>query len=402
MSRVALVYSHHFTRHQTGEISLCGDDLLHHLGDLELIDPVYTVAKLQYPYPVPGRVPNPEQPARVTVCYETLSAFGLIGEGQNQLRMFEPRPASLEELLTVHSSEYITRVDELSRHGGGELAESTYIGSQSYEWASLSAGAGLTALELLQSNQADSALVLTRPPGHHAHRTDGAGFCVFNNVALLAETCRRQGYNRVLIIDWDLHHGDGTQSIFYDNPDVLFCSLHQFGPELYPEKGDFHEIGVGSGQGYTVNLPLPAKIGDADYLHLFERVIPVLADSFRPDIILVSAGYDAHFNDTQNPYVWAPAGGLSLSAQTYTALTHLVADCAVRYCQGRYIILLEGGYNLYCLPSGLVNTAAAMLGHPPLVVETVPSTVPITPLDIETYLAKLQKHHPTLKFVSQI
>ena len=398
MNRVALIYSHLLTQHQTGEISFRGDDLVHHIGGLELVDPVYTVAKLQYPFPVVGRVPNPEQPARVTACYETLSAFGLIGDDPGQLRMVEPRPAFKDELLMVHSEEYINRVAELSRRGGGELAESTYIGAGSYEWAALSAGAGLTAAELVLEGQADSALVITRPPGHHAGRNSGAGFCVFNNVALLAEECRRRGLGRVLIIDWDLHHGDGTQEIFYQDPGVLFCSFHQFGPELYPEKGDFYETGEGAGQGYTVNLPLPAKTGEADYLGLFERVVPALAESFRPDIILVSAGYDAHFNDTQNPYVWDPAGGLSLSAQSYAIMTQFVAGMAARYCQGRYIVVLEGGYNLYCLPSGVVNTAAAMLGLSPLIIETIPASVPVTPLEVEAYLRKLREYHPRFEF----
>ncbi len=394
MSQIALIYSPQFAQHQTGEISLRGDDLVHHLGGQELIDPVYTVAKLQYPYPVPGRIPNPEQPARITASYEALAAFGLIGEGSGQLRLHEPRQASFDELASVHTAGYINRVIDLSRAGGGELAESTYIGAGSYQWAALSAGAGLRAAELIFSGQADSALVLTRPPGHHAGRDSGAGFCVFNNIALLAQDCRtRWGCKRVMIIDWDLHHGDGTQAIFDHDPTVLFCSLHQFGPELYPEKGDFQEIGTGPGRGYTVNLPLPAKTGADDYLQLFRRVVPTLARQFQPDIILVSAGYDGHFNDTQNPYVWDPAGGLCLTAQSYAELTQVVAECAALYCQGRYIVVLEGGYNLYCLPAGLVNTAATMLGYSPLAVETLPPTVAIRPLDVEAYLQKLNRYH---------
>lgn len=400
MSRTALLYSPSFAMHQTGEISLRGDDLIHHIGGRELIDPVYTVAKLQYPYPVAGRVPNPEQPARSTICHETLNAFGLIGREGGQLRLVEPQPASVLELTATHSPQYVNRVAELSRAGGGELAESTYIGPGSYEWAALSAGAGLTAAQLLfDGGEADNALVLGRPPGHHAGRYNGAGFCVFNNVALLANACRsRFGWRKVLIVDWDLHHGDGTQELFYADPDVLFCSLHQFGPELYPEKGDFGEIGEGAGRGYTVNLPLPAKIGEESYLTLFRRVVPTLAAQFRPDIILVSAGYDGHFNDTQNPYVWDAGGGLCLTSQTYTALTEIIADCATRFCEGRYIVLLEGGYNLYSLAAGVVNTAAAMQSQSALISEKLPPAVPITSLDTEEYLRKLQSYHSRWNF----
>ncbi len=400
MRRVALIYSPLFARHQTGQISMRGDDLLHHISGQELVDPVYTVAKLQYPFPLPGRVPNPEQPNRTIACYEALAAFGLIGDdGPNQLWQVAPRPASFADLARVHTPEYIRRVKALSRAGGGELAESTYIGKGSYKWAALSAGAGLTAAQLIFEEQANSALVVTRPPGHHAAREGGAGFCVFNNVAVIAENCRQQwGCRRVLIVDWDLHHGDGTQAIFYEDPNVLVCSLHQFGPELYPEKGDFDETGAGPGTGYTVNLPLPAKTSEADYLALFERVVPALTEKFQPDIILVSAGYDGHFNDTQNPYVWDPGGGLSLTAQTYAALTRIIADCAARFCHGRYIVLLEGGYNLYCLPAGMVNTAAAMLGHPPLISETIPPTMAVPTLDTGAYLQRLRECHPHFGF----
>ncbi|HEX2911792.1 MAG TPA: histone deacetylase [Chloroflexia bacterium] len=399
MSRTALIYSPDFSLLRTSEISLRGNDVVHYVAGQELVDPVYTVAKLQYPYAVPERVPNPEQPARSLACYESLAAFGLVGDAAGQMLPVVPRSATLNELAAVHSHNYINRVRAVSDAGGGELGESTYIGENSFQWAGLSAGAGLTALEVLFSGAADNAMVITRPPGHHARRESAAGFCVFNNVAVLAEACRRHyGLQKILIVDWDLHHGDGTQEIFYNDAGVLFCSLHQFGPELYPEKGDFNETGTGAGLGYTVNLPLPAKTGDDAYLALFQRVIPALAAFYRPDIILVSAGYDAHFNDTQNLYVWDPAGGLCLSAQAYSTLTEVVKSCAEQYCQGRYIVLLEGGYNLYSLPASVVNTAATMLGLDPLITERLPVTVPVAALDVNAYLEKLGRYHPNYHF----
>lgn len=393
----ALLYSAEFTRHLTGEISFQGNNLVHHVAGLELIDPVYNVAMLQYPYPLPPRVPNPEQPLRVTTCYETLLGFGLVGPEWGQFKGYPPRPASLDELAEVHSTKYIQKVRQLSQTGG-ELAEATYMETGSFEIAQLAAGAAISAVELLGRQEATSALVLARPPGHHARRDSGGGFCIFNNAALAVRAAHRYGWGKTLVIDWDLHHGDGTQEILEEDAGAVYCSLHQFGPELYPEKGAFHETGKGAGEGFSVNLPLPAKTGDITYLALFERVIPALAEQFRPDLIIVSAGYDGHFNDTLNPYVWDPDGGLSLSAQLYHRLTAIVKECAERYCASRYIILLEGGYNLYNLPAGVLNTAAAMLGQPPPVVEIVPANIPLINPDVEDYLAQLRSYHKHFRF----
>ena len=393
MTSSVLVYSPHSADYEIGFISFQGDNLIHHINGQTLVDPVYTVSQLQYTYPLPSSVTHPERGERVRAAYEALQTFDLVGDRTHQLKQLEPRLATEAEILRVHAPVYLQQVQALSRTGG-ELGKAAYVGAGVYESALLSAGSGLTALELLKSGQANNALVLTRPPGHHAAPAQGAGFCIFNNVAVLAKECQRQGWQRVLIVDWDLHHGDGTQAIFYDDPAVMFCSLHQFGPELYPETGDWHETGQGQGLGYTVNLPLPAKLGDATYLSLFKRVIPALADYYRPDIILVSAGYDGHFNDTINPYVWDPGGGLSLSAQLYHTLTRVIADCASRYCEGRYIIILEGGYNLHNLTASLVNTASAMLGQPPFVTETIPDNIPQTQLEVEEYLEKLSKASP--------
>lgn len=363
-----------------------GDALLHHVGSQSLVDPIYTVAKLKYPYPVKGRLPNPEQPYRVSVCYEALAAHNLL----EKCLLAEPKPVSLADLSLVHIPEYIEQVRQLSAAGGGELGESTYIGQGSYEIALLGAGAAIEAAELIHSGKTYSAFVLARPPGHHAKADRAAGFCIFNNVAILAKVCQqRLGWPKVLIIDWDLHHGDGTQAIFYDQADVLFCSLHQFGFELYPETGDFHETGVGAGQGYNVNIPLPAKTSATDYLAIFKEVVSRLAAQFQPNIILVSAGYDCHFNDTHNLYVWDPDGGFHLLAQTYSELTRIVADVAHQYCEGRYLLVLEGGYNLSNLANSVVDTVAAMLGETAPIVEKLPTNLINATLDVDTYLSKL-------------
>jgi acetoin utilization deacetylase AcuC-like enzyme len=401
----ALLYSAEFARAYTGEISFEGDDLVHHVGGLALVDPIFTVSKLQYPYPLPASVPYPEQSLRITTCYEALLGFGLIGpdpnrsENQfvNQFKLYEPRPAAPDELAGVHSAEYIEKVQKLSRTGG-ELAGATYIGTGAFEAAQLAAGAAIRAVELLAAGETNSALVLSRPPGHHASRESGGGFCLFNNAALAAVAARSFGWGKALIIDWDLHHGDGTQAIFEEDAATVYLSLHQFGPELYPESGDFHETGRGDGAGCSVNLPLPAKTGDPTYLALFKRVVPELVAQFRPDLIIVSAGFDGHFNDTIHPYVWDPGGGLSLSAQLYHTLTGLVKECARQSCEGRYLVILEGGYNLYNLPAGLVNTAAAMLDRPALVTETIPANVPAVSFDTEEYLARLRAHHTHFRF----
>lgn len=389
----ALFYSAEFTRRTTGEISFRGDSLVHHVGGREFIDPVFTVSKLEYPYSLPARVIYPEQALRVSTSYEALQAFGLA----ERFKLCPPRPATLEELREVHSPEYVEKVRQLSLTGG-ELAEATYIESGAFEVAQLSAGAAISAVELLGKGETESALVLARPPGHHAKRDSGGGFCLFNNAALAVVAARRFGWQKALVIDWDLHHGDGTQEIFDEDGRVVYCSLHQFGPELYPETGNFSDTGRGQGAGYSVNLPLPAKTGDVTYLALFERVIPALAEQFRPDLVVVSAGYDGHFNDTLNPYVWDPGGGLSLSAQLYHRLTSIVKECAAKYSAGRYLVILEGGYNLYNLPAGIVNTAAAMLDQPPPIVEAFPANIPRANPDVETYLAELRQHHRLFQF----
>jgi acetoin utilization deacetylase AcuC-like enzyme len=389
----ALVYSPEFRLYQTGEIHLDGNNVVHHVEDMRLIDPVYTVEKLQYPFPVTTAVPYPENGSRMVTCHEALTRFGLIGDAPGQMRQVPPRLATADEIARAHDKNYIRHVAELSR-SGGELGESTFVGRGAYHSALLSAGAGITAAELLHAGTAQNAFVISRPPGHHAAFANAAGFCIFNNVAVTARHCQALGWRKVLIVDWDLHHGDGTQALFYDDPSVLFCSLHQYGPELYPEKGNFDETGTGAGIGYTVNLPLPAKTDADAFLQLFEPLITKLSARFEPDIILVSAGYDAHFNDTQNLYVWDPAGGLSLTAQTYSRLTEIIASAAERYCNGRYIVLLEGGYNLQALANGAVNTAAAMLGYGSLISENVPPGVPVLRLDVEAYLRTLTQYHP--------
>jgi acetoin utilization deacetylase AcuC-like enzyme len=394
-----LVYSPEFRLYQTGEIHLDGNDVVHRVEDMRLIDPVYTVEKLQYPFPVTTAVPYPENGSRMVACHEALTRFGLIGDEPGQMRQVPPRPATADEIARAHSTDYVKSVAALSQTGG-ELGESTFVGRGAYESALLSAGAGLTAAEMLHAGTAQNAFVISRPPGHHAAFANAAGFCIFNNVAVTARHCQALGWRKVLVVDWDLHHGDGTQALFYDDPDVLFCSLHQFGPELYPEKGNFDETGAGAGAGYTVNLPLPAKTDADAYLQLFETVIAKLTVHFKPDIILVSAGYDAHFNDTQNLYVWDPAGGLSLTAQTYSRLTEIIAAAAQRYCDGRYIVLLEGGYNLQALANGAVNTASAMLGYGALISESIPPNVPVLRLDVEQYLQTLAAHHPEPGFTA--
>ncbi len=369
-SKTGLIFSEDFSFHQTGQIFIEGPQIFVQAGGKCLSDPFYTPESLGYNLPLPHGAPHPERPDRTGIIFSALEGTGLIKE----LNLIKPDPVPQKTLEAVHSAAYISKVKSLAGEGGGFLGEGTILTSDSFEIARLSAGAGITALEKLYSGELNSAFILSRPPGHHAREEKAAGFCIFNNVAITARHwLSTNPSGRVLIVDWDVHHGDGTQEIFYKDPRVLYFSLHQFGPpDLYPGTGDFNETGEGPGLGFTVNVPLPGKAGDKLFLEVFEEILPGLVEEFKPGLILVSAGQDGHFNDLNNIYLWDPAGGMALTAQCYHRLMKIVRDLAVKYCDGRYLVFLEGGYDLRNLSNCGLNLVGAMLGLPPLVNEVLP------------------------------
>jgi acetoin utilization deacetylase AcuC-like enzyme len=253
-----------------------------------------------------------------------------------------PRAATREQLARVHDQDYVHRISETA---GRALAldEDTYTSPESHEIALLAAGAAVDAVEGVMGGSHRSAVALVRPPGHHAERNRAMGFCLFNNVAVAASHARAGGASKVAIVDYDVHHGNGTQHIFEADPSVLYVSTHQY--PYYPGTGAAHEVGRGPGIGFTVNLPLEAGAVDEDYQLVFSAVvIPVLLQ-FEPDLIIVSAGFDAHERD--------PLGGMRLSTAAFAAMTADLRDVAEECCRGGLVAVTEGGYDLEALAASL-------------------------------------------------
>lgn len=257
-----------------------------------------------------------------------------------------PRAARIEQVLRVHTPEHVERLQRVVDDGGGRLDEDTVASAHSMTAALLAAGAGLTAIEELFAGNGDVAFCAVRPPGHHATRDQAMGFCLLSNVAIVAAELVERG-ERVLIVDFDAHHGNGTQDIFYGDDRVLFVSLHQW--PLYPGSGWFDEIGEGRGFGHTLNIPLPIDSCGDDYLEAFDELILPLAESFRPSWLVVSAGFDAHRND--------PITRMGLVAGDYSRMLHRILPLVPK---GRVIMMLEGGYDLEALRECTASSLSAV------------------------------------------
>jgi acetoin utilization deacetylase AcuC-like enzyme len=266
------------------------------------------------------------------------------------------RPITREELLRCHSAAYLELVERELRQGRPQLSTGdTPLSEGSERAAALAAGGALTAVEAVMGGRVKRAFVALRPPGHHATTDRGMGFCLFNNVALAARHAQAVcGAERVLILDWDVHHGNGTQEIFWRDPSVFYCSLHQM--PLYPGSGCAEERGEGAGAGATLNLPLPPGSGGDAMLQALHRQLEPLLERFRPSLVLLSAGFDAMAGD--------PLADLRLSAADVTNLTELALTYAERYANGRLVSLLEGGYNLNNLAQAAVAHVGALLAGP--------------------------------------
>lgn len=259
------------------------------------------------------------------------------------------RPAERSELVAVHDPAYLDGIAAMSESGGGALDPDTVLSGGSWDTALVTAGAGLAAVEALQAGRGDAAFVVGRPPGHHAERERGMGFCLVNNIAVAAAALIRRG-ERVAIVDWDVHHGNGTQDVFWTDPNVLFVSVHQY--PLYPGTGRWDERGAGAGLGTTINLPLlPGATGDT-YLGLFDEVVVPAVERFAPTWVLVSAGFDGHRAD--------PLAQMQLTAGDYADLTRRSAALAPH--PGRVVLFLEGGYDLPALGASVLASAAALVG----------------------------------------
>ncbi len=279
---------------------------------------------------------HPESPGRLKSVYAILDQEELAG----RLTSIAPRRAKREEILLVHTARHLAIIRATADREVCALTRDTFTSAESCEAALQAAGGLLEAVSQVVEGRLDAAFALTRPPGHHAEKSRAMGYCLFNNVALAAAFARRRlGLERVLIVDWDLHHGNGTQHLFESDDSVLYFSTHQ--RRIFPGTGLFTETGRGRGEGYTVNIPLPGGYGDAEYTALFERLLRPLATAFSPQLILVSAGFDTHRDD--------PLGGMVVTARGYAAMTRSLLETARACCGGRLVFTLEGGYNTVAL-----------------------------------------------------
>ncbi len=287
---------------------------------------------------------HPERPERLSAIVRRLERHG----GATGLVAIEPRPAPKEWITTVHSDEHLVAVRAAAREASYAGSLDTPVCHESYEVAVHAVGGVLAAVDAVMAGDVRSAFCAVRPPGHHATENAAMGFCLLNNVAIAARYVqKRHGLGKVLIVDWDVHHGNGTQDIFYDDPSVFFFSVHQW--PFYPGTGAARERGVGKGEGTTLNVPLPRGSGQREYLHAFEDQLRPAANDFQPDFVLISAGFDAHEHD--------PIGDMRLTADDFAQLTHIVKTIAEKHCGGRLVSVLEGGYHL----EGLADSVEAHL-----------------------------------------
>jgi acetoin utilization deacetylase AcuC-like enzyme len=307
--------------------------------------------------PLGGTLESVEHPSSVRITRRThalIAGSGLL----DRLLQMKAETAQYEDLYAYHTPEYVEHIRAVCASGGGpantDPAENAPVSAGSFEAARLAVGAGMRAVESVLSGEARNAYALLRPPGHHAMSGEAMGFCIFNNIVLAARHAQRaHGLRRIMILDWDVHHGNGTQAAFYDDPDVLFLSLHQ--DNWYPAGwGLVEQCGGESAKGTTVNVPLPAGTGDHAYLSAIERVARPIASQFRPELILVSAGQDPSFMD--------PHGRMQVTMDGFRGLATAVQGLADELCGGRLAVLQEGGYSAAYVPFCTLGVVEGLLG----------------------------------------
>jgi acetoin utilization deacetylase AcuC-like enzyme len=312
-------------------------------------DPIFLAHTLRH---------HPENHTRLEAVMGLLRSKGEL----DRLVPLTLQPASEEILGRVHDQVYVRELKAVSARGGGALNPDTYVARASFEAAAMAAGASMSAVEAVLRGEVRRAFALVRPPGHHAFADHGEGFCLFNNAAFAAKralgdlaqpgAAQERDVKRVMIVDWDVHHGNGTQAIFYEDPRVLYVSVHQ--APLYPHSGRISETGRGAGQGTTVNVPLPVGAGDAGYARVFDEIVVPAARRYQPELLLMSAGYDAHWVDL--------LAGMAVSLQGFARMAAGLSRLSEELCGGCIVAVLEGGYDLDVLSYGVLNTFSALRG----------------------------------------
>jgi acetoin utilization deacetylase AcuC-like enzyme len=276
---------------------------------------------------------HPERPERLSHAFEHLASTKL----PDRCERGQWTPLDLDSLAVVHTREHAEKIQAFAEHGGGRIDADTAVSPRSYEVAASAGGAAVAATDAVLNGPDRRALCLVRPPGHHATRDRAMGFCLFNNIALAAQRAiTRHKLDRVLIVDWDVHHGNGTQDIFYSDPHVMFFSIHRY--PFYPGTGAASESGAGPGLGFTRNEPVALGTPRDEYRARFEKALTESAEKIRPQLVLISAGFDAHVED--------PIGSLGLEIEDFEQMTQSVIDVAKSYCEGKIVSVLEGGYNV--------------------------------------------------------
>ena len=342
-----------------------------------MITTIYATHPRYAEHDLPG---HPESAERIRAVWRGLDESGLT----TRLQSLDVHAVADDAVLSVHTADYLELLRRVSATSTTiHLDPDTYAGPDALAIALLSAGGTVGTVDSVLNGSAANGLAAVRPPGHHAMPSRAMGFCLLGNVAIAARHAqRRYGIGRVLIVDYDVHHGNGTEAMFYDDPSVLYVSTHQY--PFYPGTGAETDIGTGRGDGYTINIPLPAGSGDANYATVFQQIVWPAAERFDPQLILVSVGFDAYWAD--------PLAAMRLTLDGYSRLAGEVIRMAQRFCEGKVVFALEGGYNMDALRYGVSNVARLLLGEQPvdpLKLRPAPRPEP----DIDALLGRLQQLH---------